>query len=210
RVLMMLRGIAADRFLEDIGDYEWTQLPNNDGPKSLRDRNSGLMMPPDIDSARVAGYLDSRKDAMGALSDDDIQQLWIAFYSHYQSPKARLDIRMLGEQPHQFEAAPLPLNSVGLLDFAFGVLWGLESISENSVKISPVFPPDTLHYWAITGINCGAFCCDLVWDVPDSVDHFDDGKEGLQFYINRKYVRSSNQLEELVYNMGTGKSDKCR
>ncbi len=91
------------------------------------------------------------------------------------------------------------------LDVLIPDLIGLVPREDEILELDPLLPPEALGHFVLDGVRYHGHDVTVVWDRPDEADQFDDGREGLDLYLDGKRVASAQALGPLRVDLKTGK-----
>lgn len=92
------------------------------------------------------------------------------------------------------------------LDVLIPDLIGLVPREDEILELDPLLPPEALGHFAIDGVRYHGHDVAVVWDRPDGAEQYDDGREGLDVYIDGKLAASARGFGPLKIDLKTGKA----
>ncbi len=133
----------------------------------------------------------------------DREHLWQLFYSFTRAQYREQDLAApwTGEfyngDNGKWQTAERDYNHSTWIDILLGDLVGLVPRGDDTLEIDPLLPHGMLSYFLVDGQHYHGHDVTIAWDAADGPDHFDDGRKGLDVYVDGARVASSERLERL-------------
>lgn len=104
-----------------------------------------------------------------------------------------------------WKTAERDYNHSTWLDILIPEVIGLVPRADDVLEVDPLLPEGALSYFVLDGQRYRGHDVTIVWDAPgDEMDLHDDGRSGLDVYLDGKVVASAEGLGRLRVDMKTG------
>jgi hypothetical protein len=157
----------------------------------------------------MARTLRGTRDLPVAASPLSREHLWQLFHSFTKAQFRDQNIEhpWTGEfyngDSGKWKTAERDYNHSTWLDILIPELIGLVPRDDETIEIDPLLPDGALSYFLLDGQRYHGHDLTIVWDAPapGAVDHFGDGRNGLDLYVDGKRVAGSPRLARLVVDV---------
>jgi hypothetical protein len=162
----------------------------------------------------MARTLRSDRELKSKVKDSTLsnEKLWELFLSFTRAQYRDQDITYPwtgeyynGSDAH-WKTAEHDYNHSTWLDVLIPDILGLVPRPDEILEIDPLVPPEALSSFLLDGQTYHGHNVSLVWDRPDDGnDHYEDGREGLDVYLDGQLSASAKALQRLEIDLKTGK-----
>jgi hypothetical protein len=91
------------------------------------------------------------------------------------------------------------------LDLVLTALVGMVPRNDDVLEVDPLVPPATLEYFLLDGQHYRGRDVTVAWDAPGGRDRFDDGRDGLDVYVDGKRAAHRPDLGRVLVSLGKTK-----
>ena len=145
--------------------------------------------------------------APSPLTKDKFWELFLSF-TKAQYRDGNLDFPWTGEfydgETGAWQTRERDYNHSTYLDLVIPEVVGIVPREDAVLEVDPMVPESALSYFVLDGQHYRGHDVTVAWDAADDFDAFEDGRDGLNVYLDGKLVASSPNLGRLLINLDTG------
>jgi hypothetical protein len=159
----------------------------------------------------MARTLRADRDLGRASSPLTAEHLWTLFssFTHAQYRDQDLTYPWTGEyyngETARWKTAERDYNHSTWLDVLIPEILGLVPRADDVLEIDPLVPEGKLSHFLLDGQHYRGHDVTLAWDAPGGDDHYGDGREALDVYLDGKRVASAEGLTRLLIDLKDGR-----
>ncbi|HEX8201857.1 MAG TPA: hypothetical protein VF590_15380, partial [Isosphaeraceae bacterium] len=105
----------------------------------------------------------------------------------------------------RWKTAERDYNHSTWLDVLIPELLGLVPRADDVLEVDPLVPEAKLTHFLLDGQHYHGHDVTIAWDAPDGDDHYGDGRQGLDVYLDGRRVASAPGLSRLVIDLKSGR-----